>query len=153
MIKFFYHDYLLLKNDVPPLVIWDAWVPELNFSLLHQSGHYIVAVLKEGMPSTTATAPSMSSRYKTTGATEGPCVCTFSTLTGEWRSRCVSLPGDLTSWNWHIHTMLANGDSSWWVDLCCGSLSCDPDQHQSAFGFIPLPPPACFEDGIDFNIR
>ena len=60
--------------------------------------------------------------------------------------KSVSLPDDLTSWNWDIHTVLANENSFWWVDLCCGILSYDLDQHQSALGFIPVPT-ACLEDG------
>uniref|UniRef100_A0A453IHC4 DUF1618 domain-containing protein n=2 Tax=Aegilops tauschii subsp. strangulata TaxID=200361 RepID=A0A453IHC4_AEGTS len=55
-------------------------------------------------------------------------------------SLIILLPG------WDIHTVLANENSFWWVDLCCGILSYDLDQHQSALGFIPVPT-ACLEDG------
>uniref|UniRef100_N1R434 DUF1618 domain-containing protein n=1 Tax=Aegilops tauschii TaxID=37682 RepID=N1R434_AEGTA len=70
---YFYHDYFLLKNDVPSPVISRLpeipGGPDLNFGLLHQSGHYTVAVLKEGMPLTTARSSSV---YERSMATEGP---------------------------------------------------------------------------------
>lgn len=60
---YFYHDYFLLKNDVPSPVISRLpeipGGPDLNFGLLHQSGRYTVAVLKEGMPLTTARSSSI----------------------------------------------------------------------------------------------
>jgi hypothetical protein len=147
----FRHDYFLLKNDVPTPTIYR--LPEIpgphgfNIGILHHKcGHYIVAALKESMTSSIATGSSVLSGYKTSKLTEGPCVCIFSTLTEKWICRPVSLPGDLTSWNWEIDIVLANDNSFWWVDLRCGILSYDVDQQQSTLQFVPLPS-ACFQVG------
>lgn len=148
----FRHKYFLLHNDVPtPKISRLPEMPgphEINIGLLHhESGHYTVAVLKETM------ASSMLSGYKKSKLTEGPCVCSFSTSTGKWTCRHVTLPGDLTSWDWDIDVVLANDNSFWWVDLRCGILSYDIDQQHSALEFIPLPSECYQGREIDYHMR
>jgi len=148
----FSHKYFLLKNDVPtPKIYRLPEMPgphEINIGLLHQeSGHYIVAVLKETMIS------SMLSGYEKSKLTEGPCLCIFDTSTGKWECKYVTLPGNLTSWNWDIDVVLAKDNIFFWVDLHCGILCYDINQLEPDLGFIPLPSES-FQDGeTDYHMR